>query len=272
MKRASVLLAASLGFAAPALADTPASPEKTLEAASAAVASGAFDQAVGELEALSDRGYFHPSASYARARAYLERARSRSARPGDLGRAVAALEEYRRLEPGDAQIAQALETIRAELGRRRARRGGSPIDQGTPLGRAVVGLLSEDVWAVLAAIGSALLTIGLLLRRVTRARSAEIAGATAIVSGLVLGLLGAGMARAAQRYRQTSKPAVVVVAEARLYDPEGRALPQTANNPNVLPEGALVYVHARRDAYFDVEWGSLRGLVDASQLRLVGGR
>jgi hypothetical protein len=268
MKRALVL-AASLTFALPALADAP---EKTIQIAAAAVERGAFDQAVDELEALSDRGFSHPAASYARARAYLERARSRSARPGDLGRAVAALEEYRRLRPGEAQVDRALETIRAELGRRRARRGGSPIDQGTPLGRAVVGLVSEEVWAILAVVGSALLTIGLLLRRTLRARSAEIAGATAIVSGLVLGLLGAGMTRAAQRYRLTSKPAVVVATEARLYDPEGRALPQTANNPNVIPEGALVYVHGRRDAYFDVEWGSIRGQVDATQLRLVGER
>jgi hypothetical protein len=267
MRRALVLAVLAIGI--DAWAAEPAL-EQTVREARAAVGTGAYDQAIASLEALSDRGVSHPEASYARARAYLERARSRGARPGDLGRAVAALEEYVRARPGDERAEQAIDTIRAEIGRRRVRQGGSPVDQGPKLGRAIVGLLPENVWAVIAAVGAAMLTLGLALRRVTARRSAEIAGAVGIAAGLLFGLTGGVLTRAAAHYRRVSYPAVVVVPEARIYDADGRALPASAGT-NVIPEGALVYVLGRKNGYLDVEWGSVRGHVEAGQLRLLSG-
>lgn len=274
MRRAPVLAAlavmAALAWGARAGAAEPPAVEQTVREAMSAVGTGAYDQGIDALEALSDRGVSHPDASYARAHAYLERARSRSARPGDLGRAVAALEEYVRARPSDDRAERAIDTIRAEIGRRRVRKGGSPVDQGPKLGRAIVGLLPENVWAVLAAVGASLLTLGLALRRFSKRRSAEIAGAVGIATGLVLGSLGAALTRAAVHYRRVSHPAVVVVPEARVYDAEGRALPASAGT-NVIPEGALVYVLGRKDGYLDVEWGSVRGHVEAGQLRILSG-
>ena len=67
----------------------------------------------------------------------------------------------------------------------------------------------------------------------------------------------------------TSQPAVVVVPEARLLDENGRPLAVRGPNPNDIQEGALVYVHERRDGRARVEWGALDGWVDASQLRVL---
>ena len=270
MNRRALLLAALITSAGPLYAEPAETPEKTLSSANAAVERGAFGEAIDAFEALSDRGFSHPDASYARARAYLERARTRAAKPGDLGRAVAALEEYRRARPKDGErVERALETVRAEIGRRRVRSGGSPVNHGLSIGRAIVGLASENAWAVVAAIGSALLTLGLGIRRLSARRSAEIASAVGIAAGLLLGLLGAGLTAAARHYRTTSQPAVVVVPEARLYDAQGRPLPQASGGTNLIPEGALIYVRGRRNRYFDVEWGAVRGHVDAAQLRLL---
>lgn len=269
MRASALVVAALLSTPAAVRAQADEPPARTVQNAVAAVERGALDEAVSALESLSDRGFSHPDASHARAYAYLERARSRSAKPGDLGRAVAALEEYRRAGRDDARAEHALEVIRSEIGRRRARGGGSPVDHGLSFGRAVVGILPENVWAIVAALGSTLLTLGLALRRVSSRRSAEIAGAVGIAAGLVLGVLGAGLTAAARHYRTSSQPAVVVVPEARLYDEEGRPLAQVRGAANAIPEGALVYVRERRRGYFDVEWGTLRGHVEASQLRLL---
>jgi hypothetical protein len=259
-------------FVSPALASEPASAEATVKSALSSLDQGAVDQAVNELEALSDRGVSHPDASYARARVYVERARSRSARPGDLGRAVAALEEYTRARPGDSVAERAVEALRSEIARRRARSGSTPMDQGPSLGRAVVGLAPENVWALIAAAGASLLTLGLGAKRLFSRRSVEIAGAVAIVVGLVLGSLGSLLTWAAARYRRTSEPAVVVVPEARLLDAEGRPLPARGGAANTVPEGALVHVLGRQNGKLEIEWGSVRGSVEAGQIRVLSFR
>lgn len=243
-------------------------PEATLARAVAATERGAFDEAVDEMELLSDSGFVHPEASYMRAYVYLERARSRAKRPGDLGRAAAALAESELLRP-DEDVERALSTLRSEISRQRAREGSAPVLQRPSLGRAVTGLLSENAWADVAAFGSALLTVGLVLYLAVKRRSAEIAGATGIVVGLLLGLLGASLAFAARHYRTTSRPAVVVVSEARLLDESGRPLSVRAPNPSSVQEGALVYVHEQREGRAHVEWGALDGWIAASQLRVL---
>jgi hypothetical protein len=269
MKRVSAVLTfAALLICVPAFSAPSEAPEAVLAEAAAATQRGAFDEAVDALELLSDSGLVHPDVSYMRAYVYIERARSRARRPGDLGRAAAALSESLLLRPDD-DVERSLATLRSEIARQRAREGSAPELQRPSLGRAVTSLLSENAWADTAALGSALLTAGLVLYLAVKRRSAEIAGATGIVVGLVLGLLGASLAFAARQYRMTSHPAVVVVPEARLLDDTGRPLAVRAPNPSAVQEGALVYVHEQRDGRAHVEWGALDGWVDASQLRIL---
>jgi hypothetical protein len=218
---------------------------------------------------LADRGFVHPDASYDRAYVYVERARSRARRPGDLGRALAALEEAELLRPGDDGVSQALTRLRSELSRERARSGSSPTIERPTLGRAVAGLLPENVWAIAAIVGSSLVTLGLLARALVKQRSIDIAGAVAIAVGLVFGSLGGALVLLARHYRVTSHPAVVVVTEARLLDADGRALPVRSDSPSALPEGVLVYVHQQKDGRAQVEWGTLSGWVESSSLRVL---
>jgi len=242
--------------------------QASVDEALAAVERGALDEGIDRLELLADRGFVHPDASTARAYAYVERARSRGARPGDLGRAAAALEEAKQLDPDNAALEASLEQVRAEISRRRARAGGSPLVQRPTLGRAVADLLPENAWAILAAFGSALLTAGLLLKRVGR-RGAEIAGAVGIAAGLLFGLLGGCLVAAARHYRTSSRPAVVVVPEARLLDEAGRPGPAKGPLSEGIPEGALVHVREQRNERSFVEWGSTRAWVQSAQLRLI---
>jgi hypothetical protein len=242
-------------------------PQLVLREAMAAIQRGAFDQGVGQLELLADRGFVHPDASYARAYAYVERARSRARHDGDLGRAVAALEEARLLRPNDASTEDALAALRAEISRRRARGGSSPVLQRPTLARAVTSLFSENTWAIIAAVGSSLLTAGLALYLFVKRRTAEIAGAVAMAAGLVLGLIAGSLAISARNYRRTTSPAVVVVAEARLLDATGRPRTVVRGEAGSVPEGALLYVRETRDGRARVEWGSVDAWLDASQVR-----
>jgi hypothetical protein len=276
-RRAASTLAAlaaigSFVIATGALAAGPSELDKAqgvVREAMAAAERGAYDDAVDRLELLSDQGFVHRDASLARAYAYVERARSRAAQTGDLGRAAAALEEAERLGAPEAATSAALDKIRSEIARRRTREARAEVSQRPRLGRAVTSLLSENSWAILAAFGSTLLTAGLAARSFMRRRGAELAGAIGIVTGLFLATIGGALAAGARHYRTVSRPAVVVTGEARLLDDDFRPLAQSAKQSNAVPEGTLVYVRAERAGRYRVEWGVLEGWIDAGQLRLL---
>lgn len=273
MKRcvAALSLSLSLGLGYAGIthaANENEQPAQVIRDALAAVQNGAYDKAVDELELLADRGFVHPDASRARAYVYVERARSRARHAGDLGRAVAALEEVQHLDR-HADLEPKIAALQSEISRQRAREGSAPVLQRPTLGRAITQLLPENAWAVLAALGSLLGTVGLAFYLFVKRRSAEIGGATAIAVGLLLGGIGSGLTLGARHYRRTSRAAVVVVAEARLLDAEGHALPSSGKAPSAIPEGSLVYVREQSDRYARVEWGAVQGWVEPSQLQLL---
>jgi hypothetical protein len=239
------------------------------EKATAALERGAFGEAIGEFEALADGGFVHPNASYNRGLAYVGRARSLQAEPGDLGRAAAALWETALLRGGDEEAEQALELVRSEIARRLARRGRAPVTARASLGRAVVMLASEDVWAAIAALGSAAAAVGLALRRFSAQYSARLAGSIALGVGLLLLVVGAALLAGAGHLRRTTKPAVVVVEQARLLDEHGRpvAAARGEGEADTVPEGAEVYVAERRGGLSRIVWGSAEGWLIAGQLR-----
>lgn len=244
-------------------------PDVVLQQAAQAVERGAFNEAVDRLELLSDQGAFHPDVSAARAYAYLERARSRSARPGDLGQTAAALEEALLSRPDDPEIQNALDKVREEIARRRARTGSSPLVQRPSPGRAVTSLVSENTWAALALGGSILLALGLFLRLSIRRRGAEITAAVALSLGLLALGLGASFTTLARHYRLTTRPAVVVGVDARLLDRDGRPIRSTKPEDSALPEGALVHVRERQGQLLEIDWGTLSGFVVAAQVRIL---
>jgi hypothetical protein len=247
-----------------------AEPRQTFADAVSAIERGAYGDAIDQLELLADQGFVHPDASFDRAVAYLGRARTSQRQPGDLGRAAAALAEALALRPDDHAAESALEAVRSEIGRIRARSGGAPLVARPRLVRALVGLLPEQAWGFVAALGSASLAWGLALRLFVRRPSTEVPGALAIGVGGLLLALGGGLALGARHFRKTSTLAVVVVPEARLLDEAGRPLPMTPNtDSNVVPEGAEVYVLEHHGGLDRVEWGTTDGFVVAGQVHEV---
>src|SRR6266699_2644113 len=126
MRGQALLVAAALGvFGSVAHADEAPdeAPESLFKKGALALRDGSVNEAVEVFEALADRGFVHPDASFDRSLSYLARVRAGLERPGDLGRAAAALEETLLFRPDDREAESALELVRAEVARRRARNG-----------------------------------------------------------------------------------------------------------------------------------------------------
>ncbi|HET7544630.1 MAG TPA: hypothetical protein VFK05_32395 [Polyangiaceae bacterium] len=269
-----VLLSLWLTLPARAAWATPSESEQDFAAASQALKRGAYTEAIDRLELLADRGFVHPDASFNRAVAYVERARSSAANPGDLGRAAAALSEVLLLRPTDEDAELGLSRIRAEISRRHVREGVAPVMARDSLGRAATSLFPENVWACLALIGSVLLTVGLALRRFVQSTSAGLAGAIGIGLGAFLLLAGAALTAGARHFRLTSSPAVIVADEARLLDESGKPLAQKRASAEsmTVPEGASVYVLERRPSLYRVAWGGSEGWLNPGQVRILATR
>lgn len=260
-----------LGGSSGARAAAPSTEE--LAQVEAALSRGAFSEAIAQLEQWSDQGFVHPDASFDRGVAYLGRAESPARRAGDFGQAVAAFEEARHLAPDDDEAAAILEGIRQTLGERRAKSAAEGVVARPRLLRALFGLIGEDVWALLGAVGAFTLAAGLAARLWTRAQATRLAGAIAAVIGLALALLGAGLALAGQRLRAATTPAVVIVEAARLEDESGKPL-RASRGASTLgetsdraPEGTLVHVAEVRGALLRVEWGDADAWLEARHVR-----
>ncbi|MCC6217654.1 MAG: hypothetical protein IT376_22540 [Polyangiaceae bacterium] len=271
----------------PALAPPPLSNEAVHAEAIAAIERGALDDAIDRLELLADRGLVHPDASYDRGVAYARRAASPAARAGDAGRACAGFAETLRLRPGDAGARGALEQVRAEVARRR--RGTEAELPRPPFARGLFGLVPEDVWAVLAGLGSMIATgalAALLLGRASRrphrgaspdAPRARLPAQALAVGGLTLASLAAAGVHVLASARRELAPAVVVSAGARLLDAGGVPLAAppgaggaaggAAPGGTLVPEGAGVEVRARRGGLAEVAWGDATVWLRADDLR-----
>jgi len=265
--RVRLFFATLVVLCSPALDARAESVDEAFRAATNALERGAYGEAIDRFEALADRGFQHPDASFDRALAYTGRARTPQAAPGDLGRAAAALEESLLLRHDDVEAERALETVRSEIARRHARRGNAPMMARPSLGRAVATLLPENVWASLGALGSLGAALGLALRRFSGRRQAELAGGVLIGIGSLLLGVGTTLALAARHLRLTTTPAVVIAEEARLLDESGRPVNAKKGESDIIPEGASVWVTERKGGLSRVEWGSSEGFVVAGQLR-----
>jgi hypothetical protein len=245
----------------PAGAD--AAPEDEYTRVADALQHGRDDEAIAALEALADRGVVHPDASFDRGIAYARRARGRSAAPGDLGRAAAGFEEALGLRPGDVDAAAALEVVRGEVARRRARRGKDEVSVGDPPDRLVTGLASERTWALLAVVSSLVLAAGLLLRR-RGSGPWHVAGSLAVPLG-ALGLCAftpaAWWAGVLTRERGVG---VVIAPEITLTNDQG----QRTDAP-VVPEAARVEVGRVADERVRVRWGSYEGWAPLGSVRRI---
>jgi len=238
--------------------------------ATTAIKADAPSEAIAALEQIADRGVLHPEVSYDRAVAYIKRAHSPRFQAGDLGRAVAALEESLVLRPGDPEAEATLAAIHAELSRERNRKGAQSLLERPPLGRAMVRLLPENFWVVTALGASICCTFGLLAAWLAgSARRRFVGKAVASIAGAVC-LLASGVLHAAVQMRNELRTGIVIVPEARLRDAAGLPLPVTVTRDTVsIPEGARVDVSKVNDRYSEVLWGETQAYVESSDLQLL---
>jgi hypothetical protein len=272
MKRLALAVACAglLGTLAPAAhAETS---EQAYTAALTALGNGTPNDAIDRMELLADQGVANADASLLRAAAYLARADGSGAQPGDLGRAAAALSEALLLRPGDAQAERGLEAVQAEIARRKSKHQESVVVRPR-LSRAIAALLPEQLWATLALLSSLAVALGVVVRRLAQKPLPRLAGMVAISVGSALMVAFGSGAYAAEQFRVSSQPAVIVVPEARLTNEQGRQLPSKRGaDTTAVPEGATVYVRERREGRCLVEWGSTDAWLRSSELRLLAAR
>lgn len=238
-------------------------PEETFKQGAEALKKGEYGAAIDTFEALADQGFLHPDASYDRGVAYVMRYRAGAERAGDLGRAAAAFEEALLLHPGDHDADVALDLVRAEVTRRRARHAKDAVDVRPTLDRVLVGLAGEETWGLFAFAASLLLAAGMVLR--PRPGRAHIAGSILVPTAAVALLVFIPLAWGARSLRLRTRPGVVVAAEVHLSDAEGRA---AGGDP--VPEAASVEVGERRGGLVHIRWGATEGWVPAADVRTLG--
>ncbi|HVY47765.1 MAG TPA: hypothetical protein VHB21_17875 [Minicystis sp.] len=265
-------LAAICAPAAGARADD-ATPAELYTQAVGALDRGAYQDAIDDLELLSDRGFLHPDASFDRGLAYLMRLRARADRPGDLGRAAAAFEETLALRPGDADAARELDLVRREVTRRRARRGRDVVDARPTIDRAVVGLLPGVAWCSLALAASVAFALGLAMRR-ARPGGVHVAGSVLAPAAAVALVVLTPLAAEARWLAANTREAVVVAPDVELLDASGRpekgaAIPEAASVETQMAPSGDASPTASVGTLVHVRWGSRDGFVPLSSLRLM---
>lgn len=245
----------------------PTSVDDYFKNANVALEKGAVNEAIDLYELMADHGLRHPDASFNRGVAYVRRAESKQERPGDLGRAAAALSETLLLRPDDPAASEALRLVREEIGRRRARQGAQQVSVSPSLARSAVAILGESSWAILAGLGSFLLTTGLALRLWWQRATTRLSGGVLALLGGSLLVVCTAFALGARYFRTTSRPAVVVSSEARLLDEGGK--PKSIQGTSAVAEGEPVYMVDERGALAKIQWGTIEGWVNRSQLMLL---
>jgi hypothetical protein len=260
---------ALMSFVAAAVLVTPHAgaadnPSDVLTHANEACDRGATRECIEIFEAFADAGGQHPDVSFNRGLAYLARVRKGDAKPGDVGRAAAAFEEALLLRGEDEQAEHALELIRGHVAKRAARNGADvEVSVGPPPARALAQLVSETTWAVGALIGSLVLTISLIARKLASV-PIKLAGNIGSALGLFLAVVMGSMTTLASHERHAVGIGVVIAPEARLLDDRGA--PQGVP---ALPEAARVDVIERKGANVRVRWGQRAGLVPLQQIKIL---
>lgn len=231
-----------------------------------ALGAGRAADAIANFEALGDRGIVDPVVSFDRGLAYAARVRAGLEQPGDLGRAAHGFEEARELSHDSALVRdsnEALVTVRAEVAKRRSR-AGDPIEveNGVSLGRSIVKLLPENLWAALAALAAAALVIGIVLRARSERPRLKVAGNTTGAIGAGVLLAASLCLYSARDIRRHARDAVVVAPSARLLDGQHVVIASQA----ALPEAARIQLLDERAEFAHVIAGRSEGWLPSSSI------
>jgi hypothetical protein len=217
------------------------------------------------LESLADRGVSHPDLSFNRGLAYVTRAETATSQVGDLGQATAGFAEALYLRPGDKEAERAVQ--QTQLLATKKTSGDQISSENESLG--IVEKTLHDAspfWLfVLAALGSAATSGGLLLRLSTR-ETTRLSGLVTTGIGVFVLFASGGLYFFRQTLFEEARQAVVIAPEARLLDESGASL----KGELPLRESTLVHIgKARRGLAPLVDLGQERW-IRTSQLRVLG--
>lgn len=221
--------------------------------------AGKIEESLSLLEGAADRGLVHPDLSFNRGFAYLKRAESPAAAPGDLGQAIASFSEALKLRPSDPEATSGLERAQILLSQRTnlEHTTGSLDDS---IFRPLMAQVPPLPPAIVAGLGAALLCGAWLGRLITKEKPRTLAIG---LVGLTLWLAGA-LVYAGRLYALSSQSdAIVISARAELRDEAGRTLRGTDG----LPQGTRVRVKETRGRLSRIESGRGDLWVDAADLR-----
>lgn len=146
------------------------------------IGEGRVGEAIRTAEAAADEGLVHPDLSFNRGLSYLERAQTSRAEATDFGQAAAGFAEALELRPEDAEAERALSLVQRLVAEDRSHTDSSPEGSSLGLFERVLLHISPLILFVLAAIGSALLSVGLLF--------CSFSSETIKVTGSVMSLVG----------------------------------------------------------------------------------
>ncbi len=235
------------------------------EEAKKAIDSKRPGEAIDKLELLADRGTLNATTSFDRGRAYAERVRTGHEEPGDLGRAVHGFEEARELSHSGAiydNATRALEVLRGDIARRRAR-SGDPVEMDElSLGRSLVRLLPQDVWAFLAIACSVTLTIALTARRRVKTTRTRTALATIAAISLPVTIASAGLVWGARYDRVYLREGIVVGVNVKPADVRHITIP----GKSPIAEGTRVRTLETDDGYVHIRASSLNAWIPENQV------
>ncbi len=250
----------------PAPSETETDAAGLFRAATDALAGNRPTEAIANLEALGDRGVTDPVVSFDRGLAYAGRVRLGPEQPGDLGRAAHGFEEARELSRDSVLIEDAnsaLAAVRAEVAKRRSR-AGDPIEveNGVSLGRSIVKLLPENVWATLAGLCALALAVGIVVRARATLRRPKVAGTTTAAMAAGLLAITALIVHTARDIRHHVRDAVVIAPSARLLDAQHLAVSSVAP----LPEAARIQLLDESGDFAHVIAGRVEGWLPSSSV------
>lgn len=234
------------------------------KAATTSLTEGRPADAIANLEALGDRKVRDPVVSFNRGLAYAGRIRVGAEEPGDLGRAAHGFEEARELSHDQTLVAEAtraLKSVRAEVAKRRsAANDPVEIDSGISLGRSIKRLVHENTWAILAALCSLALSLGIVLRARATMRRVKIAATTTAAIALSMLAAIAAIMHSARNDRLYGRDAIIVAPGVRLLDAGHVAIGSMA----ALPEGGRVELLEETGEFAHVIVGRAEGWLPSS--------
>jgi hypothetical protein len=153
--------------------------------------------------------------------------------------------------------------VRSEIARRRSRTGDPvEIQSGFSLGRSIVGLLPENVWAATAAAMALILCLAIVARRrVTLPRAKVAATTSGAIAGSLL-IVTAALAWAARAERLHLREGVVIAQNARLLDARHLAMDGVAP----IAEGVRARIVEESGGFSRVEIGGVDGYLPTSSV------